>query len=481
MEKFIGIDLGTSSVKVLLIGESGIEKSASRDYTVSYPMPNYSEQNPIDWYEQTMSALAELLADTEKSEIKAISYSGQMHGLVMLDADDNVIRPAILWNDGRSTKEVDYLNNEIGTDFLLKNTGNIAFAGFTAPKLLWVKENEPDNFAKADKIMLPKDYLAYRMSGEFCTDVSDASGTLYFDVQNRKWSQAMIDLIGIDEKMLPKVYESYETIGAVKADIADELGLNTDVKIVIGAGDNAAAAIGTGTTIDGACNISLGTSGTIFVESDNFNYDSESAIHAFGSASGKYHYLACILSAASCQKWWIEDILKADYDTSGMEKYIGNNDVIFLPYLMGERSPINNPTAKAVLYGMTPATAREQMSLAVLEGVAFALKQNIEIIRSLGVNITNSKICGGGARNKLWLKVIANALNVTLEIPELEQGGALGAALLAARAVMDKDKYNAFSQQFYNVKETIKPDADTVNAYNDKFNEFIKLQKQNLN
>ena len=431
MNRYIGIDLGTSSVKLLLLSENGIEKTVGRDYPVSYPAPNYSEQNPADWYEQTVSALHELLEDTDRKSIKAIGFSGQMHGLVMLDRHDKVIRPAILWNDGRAVKEVDYLNNGIGKDFLLKHTGNIAFAGFTAPKLLWVKNNEPENFSRISKIMLPKDYLAYRLSGEFATDVSDASGTLYFDVSNRKWSEKMLEIIGIDREMLPVVYESREAVGNIKSELANAFGLNKDVKIVIGGGDNACAAVGTGVVSDGECNISLGTSGTIFVETSSHNYDKNSAIHAFCSASGKYHYLACILSAASCQKWWIENILNTDYDTGGMERYLGRNDVIFLPYLMGERSPINDPNAKALFYGMTLATTREQLSLAVLEGVAMAFRQNIEIIRSLGVNVTKSKICGGGAKNKLWLKIMASVLNIALEIPDSEQGGALGAALLA--------------------------------------------------
>ena len=230
MNRYIGIDLGTSSVKLLLLSENGIEKTVGRDYPVSYPAPNYSEQNPADWYEQTVSALHELLEDTDRKSIKAIGFSGQMHGLVMLDRHDKVIRPAILWNDGRAVKEVDYLNNGIGKDFLLKHTGNIAFAGFTAPKLLWVKNNEPENFSRISKIMLPKDYLAYRLSGEFATDVSDASGTLYFDVSNRKWSEKMLEIIGIDREMLPVVYESREAVGNIKSELANAFGLNKDVK-----------------------------------------------------------------------------------------------------------------------------------------------------------------------------------------------------------------------------------------------------------
>lgn len=473
MNRYIGIDLGTSSVKLLLLSENGIEKTVGRDYPVSYPAPNYSEQNPADWYEQTVSALHELLEDTDRKSIKAIGFSGQMHGLVMLDRHDKVIRPAILWNDGRAVKEVDYLNNGIGKDFLLKHTGNIAFAGFTAPKLLWVKNNEPENFSRISKIMLPKDYLAYRLSGEFATDVSDASGTLYFDVSNRKWSEKMLEIIGIDREMLPVVYESREAVGNIKSELANAFGLNKDVKIVIGGGDNACAAVGTGVVSDGECNISLGTSGTIFVETSSHNYDKNSAIHAFCSASGKYHYLACILSAASCQKWWIENILNTDYDTGGMERYLGRNDVIFLPYLMGERSPINDPNAKALFYGMTLSTTREQLSLAVLEGVAMAFRQNIEIIRSLGVNVTKSKICGGGAKNKLWLKIMASVLNIALEIPDSEQGGALGAALLA----MNKPET---AKRFYKTGEIVKPDKALAEYYNKKYKDFTDIQNKIL-
>ncbi len=475
MSYYIGIDLGTSAVKTLLLSENGIEKIIEKSYCVYSSLPNYSEQSPDDWYKETINALEELLVNKDKTKVKSISFSGQMHGLVMLDENDNVIRPAILWNDGRSTKEVEYLNNQIGKEYLLKHTGNIAFAGFTAPKLLWVKNNEPDHFGKISKIMLPKDYLAYMLSGSFATDVSDASGTLYFDVQNRKWSAEMLELIGINESCLPKVFESNCVIGTLKSEIAEKLGIGNDVKIIIGAGDNAASAIGNGIVNNGECNISLGTSGTIFVETNKFSHDSKSAIHSFCSASKKYHFLACILSAASAQKWWLENILQTNYDTSGFEKYLGESNVLFLPYLTGERSPINDENAKAMFIGMTPNTTREEMSLAVIEGVAFALRENLDIIKKMGIKITSSKICGGGARNKLWLKIIANVLNITLEIPSYEQGGALGAALLAAKGVLNEDDYILLANKFYKIKETIKPDIKLVSIYDSKYREFLKL------
>lgn len=471
MNYYIGLDVGTSSVKAILINDNEVVNVVSRDYPLYFPKPTYSEQEPTDWYNQSVDAMKELLKDIDKSSVKAISFSGQMHGLVMLDKDDNVIRPAILWNDGRSEKEVAYLNNEVGKDFLLDNTGNIAFAGFTAPKLLWVYNNEPENFAKIDKVMLPKDYVAYMLSGVFATDTSDAAGTLYFDTKNRSWSKPMLDLIHISEDNLPKIFESYEAVGNIKADVAAELGLSEDTKIVIGAGDNAASAIGTGTIGDGDCNISLGTSGTIFVCTDKFNCDRENAIHSFCSASGKYHYLACTLTAASSQKWWIDDIVKSGY---GFEdeaaKFIGKSNVLFLPYLMGERSPTNDTNVRGMFCNLSMNTTQEEMTLAVLEGVAFSLKQNIDIINALGANVVKSKICGGGTRTRIWLKLVATILDIDIELPTLEHGGGLGAALLAA-----KGSGNDIADNFYGVKETIKPDKSLVDFYKAKYEKYLKL------
>ena len=473
MSYYIGIDIGTSSVKVMLINENEIQNTVSKDYPIYLSNSNYAEQNPEDWYNQSVLAIKELLRDVDRNEVKAIGFCGQMHGLVLLDKNNTVIRPAILWNDGRSEKEVDYLNNKIGKNFLLDNTGNIAFAGFTAPKLLWVYNHEPDNFKRISKILLPKDYVAFMLSGMYATDVSDAAGTLYFDTEHRRWSKPMLDLLHIDESFLPAVYESSQSIGCIKENIADELGLSPDTKILIGAGDNAASAIGTGTVNDGDCNISLGTSGTIFVCTEKYNCDRQNAIHSFCSANGKYHYLACTLTAASSQKWWIEDILKGSYDYENeAEKYMGKSDVLFLPYLMGERSPVNDTNARGMFTGLSMHTEREEMSLAVLEGVAFSLKENIEIIKSQGVNISKAKICGGGTKNRLWLKLIATILNVQLEIPSFKDAGALGACLIAA-----KGSGNDVSHNFYSTKEIILPDKTFTQFYENKYKSYLKLYK----
>ena len=326
-----------------------------------------------------------------------------MHGLVALDKEDRVIRPAILWNDGRTGAETDYLNQEIGKDKLSRYTANIAFAGFTAPKLLWLKKHEPQNFDRISKIMLPKDYLAYCLSGSFCTDVSDASGMLLMDVKNRRWSEEMLKICGITKEQLPKLYESYEVVGVLKPEVARKLGLSAKVKVIAGAGDNAAAAVGTGTVGDGMCNISLGTSGTIFISSKSFGVDENNALHSFAHADGHYHLMGCMLSAASCNKWWSEEILKTKDFGAEQAKIakLGENQVFYLPYLMGERSPHNNPDARAMFIGMSMDTAREDMTQAVLEGVTFGLRDSLEVAKSLGLQIERTKICGGGAKSSL--------------------------------------------------------------------------------
>jgi xylulokinase len=474
MDYYVGIDLGTSSVKTLLLNSDGeVVSSVTKEYPLYFPHNGWSEQNPEEWYNQTIDALKELLSNINDNKVRSFSFSGQMHGLVMLDENDNVIRNALLWNDSRSQKQTDELNED--KDFLLDSAANIAFAGFTLPKLLWIKENEAENYAKISKVMLPKDYVAYRLSGSFYTDVSDASGTLYFDVENRRWSKDILDRFEIKEKWLPKVIESDQCAGNLKKEIAEDLDL-ADVKIIIGAGDNAAAAIGTGTVKDGDCNISLGTSGTIFTVSDKFSLDRDSAIHSFCSASRNYHQMACMLSAAVCCNWWVEKILRDDYDkVLSKEENLGENEVMFLPYLMGERSPLNDTDVRGLFYGMSLDTDKNDMSLAVLEGVAFALRHNIDIIRNMGINIEKSNVCGGGTKNKLWLKIIANVLGIELCIPENQEGASLGAALLAAKGVMTPDEYAELENKVYKTAETVTPEKELTEKYEEKYLKWRKL------
>ena len=475
---YIGVDLGTSAVKLLLMDENGsIQKVVSREYPLYFPHPAWSEQNPEDWFTASMDGMKELTSECDKAQVAGISFGGQMHGLVALDERDQVIRPAILWNDGRSEKETDYLNQVIGKDKLSAYTANIAFTGFTAPKILWMKNHEPENFKRIRKIMLPKDYLAYRLSGTFCTDYSDASGMLLLDVAGKCWSREMMELCGVAREQLPDLYESYEVVGTLKRELAAELGLSDQVKVIAGAGDNAAAAVGTGTVGEGCCNISLGTSGTIFISSESFRVDSHNALHSFDHADGHYHLMGCMLSAASCNKWWMEEILKTK-DFSGEQKEIvklGENQVFYLPYLMGERSPHNDPRARACFIGMTMDTRREEMTQAVLEGVVFGLRDSLEVARSLGIHIERTKICGGGAKSSLWKKMVANIMNVKVDVVENEEGPALGGAILAAVGCGEYPDVETAAKKIVKVKETIEPEEALTAKYEKQYGKFKRL------
>lgn len=470
---YIGIDLGTSSVKLLLVDESGvIHGSASREYPLYFPQPGWSEQNPEDWWIAVKSALAELTANIDVNEIAGIGCGGQMHGLVILDENDEVIRPAILWNDGRTADEVEFLNNVIGKETLSSLTANIAFAGFTAPKILWVQKNEPENFKRIKKIMLPKDYINYKLTGVHCCDYSDASGILLLDVEHKCWSKEMLAICGVTEEQMPKLFESYEVVGCVTADV----GLPSSVKVVAGAGDNAAAAVGTGTVGNGACNISLGTSGTVFISSEKFGVDPFNALHAFAHADGHYHLMGCMLSAASCNKWFYEEILGSnDYkgiQSSISEDGLGRNHVFFLPYLMGERSPINDIDARGTFVGMSMDTTRADMVQAVMEGVTFAIRDSFEVAKSLGIDIKRSKLCGGGARAEVWKKIMTNVLNITIDIPQTEEGPGYGGAMLAMVGCGLYPDVKACADALIKVTGCIEPDPELAALYEERYQKF---------
>lgn len=477
---YIGVDLGTSAVKLLLMDSDGtIENIVSEKYPIAFPHPGWSEQEPDDWWKAVKKGIPELVSEIDASKVAGISFGGQMHGLVVLDENDKVIRPAILWNDGRTQKETDYLNNSIGKEKLSEYTANIAFAGFTAPKILWMKENEPENFARIKKIMLPKDYIAYMLTGVHCTDPSDASGMLLYDVKNRRWSEEMCEICGIDKTMLATVYESYEKVGTLKPDVASELGLSESVIVAAGAGDNAAAAVGTGTVGEGLCNISLGTSGTIFISSHEFKVDSFNSIHSFAHADGYYHLMGCMLSAASCKAWFLEDILKTD-DYAGeqgriSEEMLGNNNIFFMPYLMGERSPYNNPDARAAFIGMSMDSTRTDMLQAVMEGICFGIRDSYEVAKALGINVKRTRICGGGSRGELAKKMMADILNIDVDVPANDQGPSMGGAILAAVAAGEYESVEDAAAKIVKMEGTIHPDPETAEKYERKYQRYRRL------
>ncbi len=480
MSYYIGVDLGTSACKLLLADEKGnIHNTVTKEYPLEFPHPGWSQQSPEDWWRAVREGIPELLRGFDAKEVRGIGCGGQMHGLVILDREDRVIRPAILWNDGRTAKETDYLNNVVGKENLSRWTANIAFAGFTAPKLLWLRENEPENFQKITKIMLPKDYVNYRLTGTHCTDYSDASGMLLLDVANKRWSREMLDICGVTEGQLPRLYESWEPVGTLRPEVAKELGLPGTVTVCAGAGDNAAAAVGTGVVGEGGCNISLGTSGTVFISSRHFRGDPQNALHAFAHADGGYHLMGCMLSAASCNKWLMEDIFKTG-DYTGEQgairpEKLGENQVYFLPYLMGERSPINDTNARGAFVGMTMDTSRADLTQAVLEGVAFAIRDSVEVARSQGIAPAGSMVCGGGAKSPLWKTILASVLNVPLYTAATEQGPGMGGAMLAMVADGAYPDVETVCRELVTVSETVEPDPVLAEKYEERYRRFRGL------
>ena len=502
MSYYIGIDLGTSAVKLLLVDAGGkVLRTVSREYPLYFPQPGWSEQAPQDWWSAVCAGIGELTQGLDTSLVKAIGCAGQMHGLVALDENDEVIRPAILWNDGRTAEEVDYLNNVIGKAKLSACTANIAFAGFTAPKILWMRKHEPENFARIKKIMLPKDYVNYMLTGVFSCDYSDASGMLLLDVEHKRWSPEMMELCGIAEWQLPRLFESWTVTGTLKPAIAKALGLPETVKVVAGAGDNAAAAVGTGTVGDGACNISLGTSGTIFISSDRvangacnisvgtsgtvfiasdtFRVSPDNALHAFAHADGGWHLMGCMLSAASCNKWFCDEILReTDYAAAQAEiapEMLGRNRVFFLPYLMGERSPVNDTAARGVFFGLSMDTSRAEILQAVLEGVAFALRDSVEAARSAGLEIRASGLCGGGAKSPLWQKILAAVIGVELKLPESEEGPGYGGAMLAMVGDGAYASVKDCASALVRTRAAVTPDPDLQALYDERYKVYQRL------
>lgn len=477
---YIGIDLGTSACKFLLVdGAGAVCRTVSRDYPLYFPQPGWSEQNPQDWWTACLSGIPQLLEGVEPAQVAGIGVGGQMHGLVALDDQGQVLRPAILWNDGRTAPQVDWLNHQVGREVLSRHTANIAFAGFTAPKLLWMAQNEPDLFARIHKILLPKDYLVYCLTGAYATDYSDASGTLLLDVEHKTWSREMLELCHLREDQMPALHESWERVGALREDVAQALGLSPNTLVCAGAGDNAAAAVGTQTVGDGKCNISLGTSGTIFISSTQFQVDTNNALHAFAHADGGWHLMGCMLSAASCNAWWCDNILgTSDYAAQQApisQDKLGQGHVYFLPYLMGERSPINDTDARGVFLGMTMDTTRADMTQAVLEGVAFAIRDSLEVARGLGLNIPRSGLCGGGSKSPLWRTILANVLGIPLDTMATEQGPGYGAAILAMVCCGAFDSVQQAAQVLVQVKDTVEPQPELVARYEAKYQKFRQI------
>ncbi len=479
MNYYIGCDLGTSALKLSLVDETGlIVRNLPEHYPLYLDKPGYSEQDPLDWWEAFKKGLKDIATDEEKAAVKGLSIGGQMHGLVALDKNDKPVRRAILWNDSRSVEECEYLNGEIGKDKIISETGNIAYPGFTAPKILWMKKNEPELYQKIAHVMLPKDYIVHRLTGVYSTDYSDASGTLILNPKTKKWSDFMMRLLGIKEEMLPSLHDSYDKVGYIHNELALSLGYKNPVFVLAGAADNAAAALGSGVVGNGAVNISLGTSGTIYLSLDKYSYDPSGAIHSFLGGDGGYSLLACSLSSASCLKWLYEDIyLSKDYKGEELRiapNKLGHNNVYFLPYLMGERSPINDPDARGAFVGISLSNKREDLSLAVMEGVAFALKDSFIKMQELGNKITSCHLTGGGSRIAVWRKILANVLNVDLSLVGEDAGASYGMAVLC---LYHDGIYKSLeeAESLIQPEETTHPIPSLAKEYEERYRKFKKL------
>lgn len=469
---YLGIDLGTSSVKILLGDiDNKIVESISVEYATIQLLPLHSEQDPQSWWDATKSAIMQINPEL-RNKIKAISFSGQMHGLVTLDDDGNVIRNAILWNDQRTVDECKFIESSSNYNQILEESGNRILNGFTLPKIMWMRNNEKSLFNKIRMCLLPKDYLIYRFSGRYATDHSDASGTLLYSVKNRGWSSFLASVAGIEITQLPKIYESTDVIGKIQLDIAKELGISTECIIVAGGADQAMAGLGTGCINEGDAFISLGTSGVVYVANDSYKVDSKNTLHSFASGNKKYYQMGVTLSAAASLKWWVEKILiHTNYDEilEGMLSAPINDSVYFLPYLSGERTPINDAYAMGTFVGLTMHHDRNHCTRAVIEGVCYSLNECFGELKDCGVKIDKFRISGGGAKSKQWVETLANILNRNIELLETEGGSALGALFCA----MSTDySLELLCDSFIQVKETIEPKPIEVELYAEKFNKY---------
>ena len=481
---FLGIDLGTSSVKIIVMDEEGkVIGSVSKEYPVFYPEQGWAEQNPEDWWNATKEGIKELVENKEidGKSIKAIGFSGQMHGLVALDENDSVLMPAILWCDQRTGQECEYITEVVGKDKLSKYTGNKALTGFTAPKILWVRKHRQEVYDKIRHILLPKDYIRFKLTGEYATDVSDASGTLLFDVENRVWSKEMLKILQITEDILPKCYESSQITGLISKEAAKWTGLEEGTIVVGGGGDQAAGAVGTGTVDSGIISVAMGTSGVVFASQKEYAVDRENRLHSFCHANNEWHVMGVMLSAASCLKWWVEAVNKGDSKTfdellcEAGKIPAGSEGLIFLPYLMGERTPYSDPYAKGCFIGLNITHTRAHMTRAILEGVAFGLKDSLQLVRNLNIPINEVRVSGGGAKSKLWRQILADIFEARIDMINSVDGPSYGAAVLAAVGAGRFSSVNEACSKMIKITESVHPNEINKDKYEKMYSIYTSL------
>ncbi len=444
MTCFLGIDVSTTATKALLMRADGQAVGvASSEYRYETPHPMWTEQHPDLWWQATMVSIRQVLAEAQvdPADVKGLGLTGQMHGLVLLDDDGEVLRPAILWNDQRTGTECDEIRQRLGKSRLIQITGNDALPGFTAPKILWVRNHEPEVFARVRQILLPKDYVRYKLTGEYATDKAGAAGTLLFDLRKRHWSEPVLEALEIDPAWLPPTFEGTAVTGHVTPQAAEVTGLRAGTPVVGGGGDQAAAAVGTGAVVEGTVSLSLGTSGVVFATSDRPIVEPEGRLHAFCHAvPGKWHLMGVMLSAGGSLRWYRDALAPGVGFDALLEPAAdvppGSDGLLFLPYLTGERTPHPDPLARGAFVGLTVRHAQPHLTRAVLEGVAFGLRDSFELMKGVGLaDITQVRITGGGAKSPLWRQVLADVFQVALVTVNTTEGAAHGAALLAATGI----------------------------------------------
>jgi len=451
MSVFLGIDIGTSGTKTLAMREDGaILAKDTVEYPLYTPKPGWSEQHPEDWWQATIQSVQSVLKEgsIDPAEIKGIGLSGQMHGSVFLDAEQNVIRPALLWNDQRTQAECEEIESRAGgRSELIDMVSNPALTGFTAPKILWLRNNEPDNYEKTKQVLLPKDYVRFRLTGEFASEVSDASGTLLLDVKNRSWCQPLLDKLEIDRSLLPEVFESEVVSGTLSDVAANALGIPSGVAVVGGGGDQAAGAVGNGIVSGGTISATMGTSGVVFAHSDEVQTDPEGRVHTFCHAvNGQWHVMGCVLSAGGSLQWYrnqfgeMESAVASGMDTEAYELMTaaavkapaGSEGLYFLPYLTGERTPHCDPYARGAWIGLSLRHGRSHMIRSVMEGATYAMRDCLEIIKGMNIPISQIRVSGGGARSAFWRQLQADIYGQDICVTNSDEGPAYGVALLAA-------------------------------------------------
>ncbi|PLV58711.1 xylulokinase [Thermotoga sp. KOL6] len=482
MDLYVGLDVGTTGVKGILVDETGkILSIATERLSMITPQPAWAEQEPFSWWEAVRKILKKLSlkAKEHSSKIRAISTSGQMHSLVLIDKNGEILRNAILWCDQRTHKECEEATEKLGGEGSVLNlVGNPILPGFTLPKLLWIRNHEPEIFEKIEKIMLPKDFINYMLTGEVKTEHSDASGTVMYDVSKMEWNDEVLKELNISRDLLPEIIPSNGVVGRLKPDVARDLELEEDTLVIAGGADNACAALGIAVVEPGDVMVSLGTSGTVLAPTLGEKPDPKGRVHFFShTVPGMRYHMGVMLSAAFSLEWFKEKFLSEDYETINeeVEKVpIGSNGIVFLPYLNGERTPHRDPFARGVFFGISSYNTKWDMVRAIFEGVAFGIKDSFDVLKELDVKITNVRITGGGSKSKVWNKMLADMISMKIQKPVVDEGASYGAAILAVSGATSENP-SKISKNWFKIKSSTEPTIENTKVYERLHQKFVKL------